>query len=410
MSWQTEPVTLLHIELSTFCNAACPLCLRYYNSSTIVRPDLNQTSISLEQFKKYFTVEFLSNLKRVIYCGTMGDPMMARDCYDIVKYVHEINPKCQQTFHTNGGLRDNKFWAKMGQLFTEPNMKLVFSIDGLEDTNHLYRRNVNWTKLINNAQTFIDNGGRAHWEYLIFDHNDHQVEEARQLAKTMGFTEFVYKRPTGFESREGLYKPREVFDDRGDLLYQIYPTKKPEYNGGNKIKINSLLDSIMNDEKYSVDLGLIDEVKQLGYFPQIQQRLETFSSDRVRELGSYKDELNKREVKCNSLCQKDGHEIYVNAEGIVYPCCFVGTRYDARLVSFVDDQLKIAFTPFKESLDLNIQNIDTILKSGVFEKIFVESWSKPGIENGKMAICAETCSSNSWFDLLYINNKEKSNG
>lgn len=410
MSWQTEPVTLLHIELSTFCNAACPLCLRYYNSSTIVRPDLNQTSISLEQFKKYFTVEFISNLKRIIYCGTMGDPLMARDCYDIVKYVHELNPSCQQTFHTNGGLRDNKFWSKMGQLFTKPNMKLVFSIDGLEDTNHLYRRNVDWSKLIDNAQTFIDNGGRAYWEYLIFDHNDHQVNVAREMAYTMGFTDFTYKRPTGFESKDGLYKPREVFDDKGQLLYQIYPTKKPEYNGGTKIKINSLLDSIINDEKYSVDLGLINEVRQLGYFPQVQQRLDTFTSARARELGGYKDELDNRKVKCNSLCQKDGHEIYVNAEGMVYPCCFVGTRYDARLISFVDDQLKVAFTPFRDSLNLNIQNIDAILKSGIFEKIFVDSWNKPGIENGKMAICAETCGGNSWFDLLYINNKEKSNG
>jgi len=407
MTWQTESVTLLHIELSTFCNAACPLCLRYYNSSTIVRPDLNQTSISLEQFMKYFTVEFLSNLKRIIYCGTMGDPMMARDCYDIVKYVYKINPLCQQTFHTNGGLRDSKFWSKMGKLFRKSNMKLIFSIDGLEDTNHLYRRNVNWSKLISNAQTFIDNGGRAIWEFLVFDHNDHQVEEARQLAKNMGFIEFINKRPTGFESRKGLFKPREVFDNKGNLLYQIYPTKKLEYNGGKKIKINSLLDSIMDDEKYSVNLELVDEVKRLGYFPQIQSRLETFSNDHASGLNSYKNELNKRKINCHSLCQKDGNEIYVNAQGIVYPCCFVGTRYDARLASFVDDQLKVAFTPFKESLDLNTQNIDTILKSGVFEKVFVESWSKSGIENGKMAICAETCSSGSWFDLLYLKNNEK---
>lgn len=410
MSWQNEPVTLLHIELSTFCNAGCPLCLRYYNSSLIVRPDLNQTSISLEQFKQYFTVDFLSNLKRIIYCGTMGDPMMAKDCYEIVEYVDSLNPSCQQTFHTNGGARDSKFWAKMGRLFSKPNKKLIFSIDGLEDTNHLYRRNVDWKKLISNAKTFIDNGGNATWEYLIFDHNDHQVEEARGIANAMGFKEFISKRPTGFESKDGLFKPREVFDNEGNLLYQIYPTKKPEYNGGKKVKINSLVDSIMNDEKYNVDLNLIKEVKQIGYFPIIKQRLDTFDSSRVKELGSYKHELDKKQIKCHSLSQREGHEIYVNAEGIVYPCCFVGTRYDARLVSFVDDQLKLSVMPFKDSLDLNIQNIDAILASGVFEKIFVESWNKQSLEQGKMAICAETCSSNSWLDLLYIDNKEKNNG
>ena len=30
-----------------------------------------------------------------------------------------------------------------------------FNIDGLEDTNHLYRRNTDFNKIINNAQAFI---------------------------------------------------------------------------------------------------------------------------------------------------------------------------------------------------------------------------------------------------------------
>ena len=402
MSWQTEPVTLLHIELSTHCNAACPLCMRYYNSSTIVRPDLNLTSISLEQFKKYFTATFLSTLKRIIYCGTMGDPLMAKDCYDIIQYVNEINPNCQQTFHTNGGIREKIFWSKMGELFSKPNMKLIFSIDGLEDTNHIYRRNVVWSKLINNADTFIKAGGQATWEYLVFDHNDHQVELAKELSVAMGFVAFSSKRPTGFDSKNGEFKPREVFDAEGNQLYQIYPTKKLKYNSGKKVKINSLLNSIMNDEKYSVNLNLIKEVKQLGYFPIIKDRLDTFEYSRVNELGSYKNELDKKEINCHSLHQKEGHEIYVNAEGMVYPCCFVGTRYDARLVSFIDDQIKISMEPYRDSLNLNIQNIELILKSGVFEEIFSKSWAIDSIEHGKMAICAETCNKDSWLNMLYI--------
>jgi MoaA/NifB/PqqE/SkfB family radical SAM enzyme len=407
MSWQTEPVTLLHIELSTHCNAACPLCLRFYNSSDIVRPDLNLTSVSLEKFKQYFPVDFLKQLKRIIFCGTMGDPAMAKDCYGIVKYVNELNPSCQQTFHTNGGARDVKFWTKMGKLFNKPNMKLIFSIDGLEDTNHIYRRNVVWDKLIANVNAFITAGGAATWEYLIFGHNDHQVEQAQALADKLGFKKFSSKRPTGFETRNGLFKPKEVYDKQGNLLYQIYPTKKAKYNGGKEVRIHSLLDSILNDEKAAPDPELAAEVKKIGYFPIIKDRIDSFTPDRVKELGAYKDELEAKQIRCHSLHQKDGHEIYVNAEGIVYPCCFIGTRYDARLVSFVDDQIKIAIQPFIDSMDLNIQDINAIIKSGVFERIFVDSWSKPTLALGKMAICAETCSNNSWLDLLYVNEKNK---
>ena len=69
----------------------------------------------------------------------------------------------------------------------------VFSIDGLEDTNHIYRRNVKWNKIMENAMSFISTGASAHWDMLVFEHNKHQVEEAKELAKEMGFTWFRSK-------------------------------------------------------------------------------------------------------------------------------------------------------------------------------------------------------------------------
>jgi hypothetical protein len=83
-------------------------------------------------------------------------------------------------------------------LFNQPKDYCVFSIDGLEDTNQIYRRNVNWAKLISNATAFIAAGGSAHWDMLVFKHNQHQVEACEQLARDMGFKWFrakVSKRP-----------------------------------------------------------------------------------------------------------------------------------------------------------------------------------------------------------------------
>jgi hypothetical protein len=70
---------------------------------------------------------------------------------------------------------------------------VVFSIDGLEDTNHLYRKNVNWTKLIANAKAYIAAGGSAHWDMLVYKHNQHQVDACEQLARDLGFTWFRAK-------------------------------------------------------------------------------------------------------------------------------------------------------------------------------------------------------------------------
>ena len=45
-----------------------------------------------------------------------------------------------------------------------------------------------------NVKSFIQAGGEAHWEFLVFKHNEHQVEEARNLAREMGFKEFYLKK------------------------------------------------------------------------------------------------------------------------------------------------------------------------------------------------------------------------
>ena len=45
---------------------------------------------------------------------------------------------------------------------------LDFSVDGLEETNHLYRQGVKWEHVERNMKAFINAGGRARWDYLIF--------------------------------------------------------------------------------------------------------------------------------------------------------------------------------------------------------------------------------------------------
>ena len=57
--------------------------------------------------------------------------------------------------------------------------KVIFAIDGLEDTNHLYRVNTNFNKIMENAKAFINAGGIARWDFIAFAHNEHQIEEAK---------------------------------------------------------------------------------------------------------------------------------------------------------------------------------------------------------------------------------------
>ena len=88
---------------------------------------------------------------------------------------------------------------------------VVFSVDGLEDTNHIYRRGVKWEKLITNMRAYSATGAYAVWEWLVFEHNQHQVEEARALAKELNF-QFIVKNPLGFGEYDGEAKGLSVYN------------------------------------------------------------------------------------------------------------------------------------------------------------------------------------------------------
>lgn len=395
MSWQSLKPRYIHIELTTFCNAACPMCPRYYEGTENVRPDLNLTQITFENFKRYFSIDLIKDWYKVLFCGTMGDPINAKDCYEIIEYINQINSSCEIVVHTNGGIRKADFWSKMGRLFSKPNLKLVFSIDGLEDTNHLYRRNVDWTTLITNVENFIKSGGTAIWEYLVFKHNEHQIDQAIDYSKQLGFKEFRIKRALGFDDPVNhRLIPRMVFDREGQLQYKIYPTSKKELlNAGENIPVH--------DHTYTVDMSRLRIAKELKYFHKIERAVRQFDDEQCQSLGSYIDTLNSKDIKCKSHFDHFT-EVYVNASGIVFPCCFVGTRFDGSLDNFMDHQLKAKIRPRLLDLDLNVRSLEEIIQSGVLEEIFSNSWSKHSIQHGKLAYCSETCGQNSPLDKLYV--------
>lgn len=190
-------IKVLHIEPTDACNAACPQCARE-TDTTFNKNDLHH--LSVDQFENLVDASTIKTLDKVFMCGNYGDPAAGKHTLALYKYFRNINPNIVLGMNTNGGLRDAKWWVELASLINKEKDYVVFSIDGLKDTNHIYRINVAWDKIINNAKTFISAGGKAHWEMIVFKHNEHQVEEAQQLAKDLGFKWFRAKVSRRFES------------------------------------------------------------------------------------------------------------------------------------------------------------------------------------------------------------------
>ena len=187
-----DQVKVLHIEPTTLCNIACPQCNRtigdpYYNE------ERDRSELTLTKIRNTFSDDFIRQLDKMFMCGNFGEPAAARETLDIFKYFKQINPNITLGMNTNGSLRSTKWWRELAEILSGQFDYVVWSIEGLEDTNHIYRVGARWNKIIDNAQAFIDAGGSAHWDMLIFDYNEHQVDAATEMARELGFTWFRAK-------------------------------------------------------------------------------------------------------------------------------------------------------------------------------------------------------------------------
>ena len=187
-----DSVKEIHIEPTSLCNAECPMCARNVNGEGI-NPYITLKSIDLAWFQQNLQAKQIKNLDKVFFCGNVGDPASTPELLEIIKYLKDCNPDLVIGLNTNGGLKTTTWWSKLGHLLDGPLDYCVFSIDGLEDTNHVYRRNVKWQKVVENAEAFISTGASAHWDMLVFAHNKHQVGQCNALAKRMEFNWFRTK-------------------------------------------------------------------------------------------------------------------------------------------------------------------------------------------------------------------------
>jgi len=209
-----DDIRVLHLESTSICNAACPQCARFLRDGKTLDPRIIQKDLTLETIKEKLPVDFVRQLDKMFMCGNFGDPAAAKDTLEIFRWFRDVNPNITLGMNTNGSLKTTKFWQELGEILNRQTDYCVFSIDGLEDTNHIYRRNTVWSKIVENVTAFISAGGRAHWDMLIFNHNQHQVTQAQQLAKELGFSIFRSKVSKRFLTKPiaGLEPPATQFE------------------------------------------------------------------------------------------------------------------------------------------------------------------------------------------------------
>jgi MoaA/NifB/PqqE/SkfB family radical SAM enzyme len=342
---------IIHLELTHRCNAACPMCARNVNGGA-VNPDMPLSELSLADVKAILLPELIGRLKRIYACGNYGDPMVARDCIEVFRYLREHGPQLNLCLHSNGSARRPEWWRELAGIMKQGPHYLRFGIDGLEDTNHLYRRGTDWKTVMRSAEAFIEAGGRAEWDFLVFRHNEHQVEEARKLAEDMGFQEFFVRKTGRFlDAGELETSDRfEVLDKKGSFEY--------------------FLEQPINPDHQNPAFGNLEVVK--------------------KRYGEYQTYLDKVDIDCKVAGPK--RKMYLSAQGYALPCCWLGAVFSEsstperrQFADLLDSYGGIA------AVDARQHGLKAVIEGPLFQQAIPASWDQASIADGKLAICARTC-------------------
>lgn len=320
-----DAINHINAELSNYCNAACPMCARFDHKQNLNKDITNNSHTTLDEIKYGIGERVIKNLRLFRSCGNLGDGTMNPECLEIYQFIRSINSKIRLTITTNGGARTPEFYKSLAEL----GVRVTFSIDGLEDTNHLYRRNVRWDKIIANAEAFIKARGTASWDFLVFKHNQAQVEQAEALSRKMGFQTFNRKTTTRWDD----------FDSEGNWLQR---------------------------DKLSVD----------GY------ELEKPTKE-ANQYANRRDQKQRQtkvsRIECRSY-NGGNVEIFLHANGNVSPCCWLGDLSIHESKNIIKDY---------RSVNIRHTPLEKIMEGHYFQEIWKGINGQP--QHYKLTTCENVC-------------------
>jgi len=321
-----------HLEPSAVCAIRCPRCPRIEHPDT---PWLNY-NMSLDFVKTFLTKEMLQQqVKRITMCGDVGDPIYCREFIDICHWIKTQNPLIHIFIITNGSHKKHEWWAKLASVLDHRDT-INFSVDGYDNaSNNLYRVNSNYDSIVKGIQTVRKHNKAVflNWALIVFSFNQDHLDSIKKQARDLGMDGVQITKSTKFGSKYSGYG--------GD---QDALEPRPEY-----------ISSSHRYERETVNI-----------------------SGRVQDTSHYIDHNRKKYFEIakkyehdpiTPLCEIGNRGVYVNAEGVVFPCSWVSFPYDSLTHGGKTIQWKDSFfAKYRERMNLNHRSFEEIINDPLWNK------------------------------------------
>lgn len=321
--WNASMVEWLDIEVTSYCGLKCPGCLR--QQGEWIQPHLNSERLELDLLKERITRKSLPNLKTINFCGSIDEPMAHPDIQKISEWVTDLG--CHLNIATSGSVRNPKFWSRYGSFLHSHPHSVFFGIDGMGNTSERYRIGSDWELVRNNSRAFIQSGGKAIWQYIAFEWNSHQIEDAKRESSREGFSGFRLI----WSHRDRSGEMRKGGDDKGES------------------------NSVSGPPQESSPSVLATSIP------------------------------TRPHVSCRYL---QSRRLFLNHKGYVIPCCHLNSD-TLKLIygrEGNDDKYRLFWeTEGKESINIHHNNFENILDSDYYHGI-IESWTDEPFDR-----CVSTC-------------------
>lgn len=210
--WNRNLVKRIDIEITSFCNIECSACTRVGSKDKLDKI-LNNEILSYALLKEKVRPKDFPNLEIINLCGSVDEPMSHPEIDDIIDHFSQWRD-IHLSISTNGSIRSTKWWAELGAKSKKTGrIGILWGVDGIDEVSEIYRNGSNFQKVRENWRAYNNAGGRSTWQFIVFEHNKHQLPMLEEVAKQEGFarTKVIYSdRPSTTNVVKVIRKNKEA--------------------------------------------------------------------------------------------------------------------------------------------------------------------------------------------------------